>query len=59
MLRLVGAPRSLGTMCEVLGVRNCWWEFDRVADAVVRREADEAAQLRQQARPQEGPAAED
>jgi anti-anti-sigma factor len=47
MLRLVGAPPSLRTMCQVLGVRNCWWEFDRVADALVRREADEVAQLRQ------------
>ncbi|MCW2610271.1 MAG: hypothetical protein QOC93_266 [Actinomycetota bacterium] len=53
MLRLVGAPPSLRTMCEVLGVRNCWWEYGRVADALVRREADEAAQLRQEAHPQE------
>jgi anti-anti-sigma factor len=52
MLRLVGAPRSLRTMCEILGVRNCWWEYDRVVDALVRREADEAAQLRQEAHPQ-------
>jgi anti-anti-sigma factor len=51
MLRLVGAPPSLGTMCQVLGVQNCWWEFEGVADALVRREADEAAQLRQEAHP--------
>jgi anti-anti-sigma factor len=58
MLRLVGAPTSLRTMCHVLGVRNCWWEFDRLADALVRREADEAAQLRQEAHPRGLPASE-
>jgi anti-anti-sigma factor len=48
MLRLVGVPPSLRAMCAALGVRNCWWEFDTTAEALVRRAADEAEQLRQE-----------
>jgi anti-anti-sigma factor len=52
MLRLVGVPHSLRTMCRALGVRNCWWEYDSTAEALVRRAADEAEQLRQEGRPE-------
>jgi anti-anti-sigma factor len=48
MLRLVGVPPSMRTMCEALGVRNCWWEFPTTAEALAPREADEAEQLRQE-----------
>jgi anti-anti-sigma factor len=50
MLRLVGAPPSLRTMCEALAVRNCWWEFPTVVEALVPRAADEVEQLRQETR---------
>jgi anti-anti-sigma factor len=50
MLRLVGAPPSLRTMCGALGVRNCWWEFESAAEALVPRPAEEAEQLRQETR---------
>jgi anti-anti-sigma factor len=46
MLRLVGVPPSLQTMCRALGVQNCWWEFDTTADALIRRAAEEAEQLK-------------
>jgi anti-anti-sigma factor len=47
MLRLVGVPPSLRTMCEALGVRNCWWECETTTAALEPRTADEAEQLRQ------------
>jgi anti-anti-sigma factor len=47
MLRLVGVPPSLRAMCRALGVQNCWWEFDTTADALLRRAAEEAEQLKQ------------
>ena len=48
MLRLVGVPPSMRTLCAALGVRNCWWEFGSTAEALIRREAAETEQLRQE-----------